>query len=285
MERLWRCREHRIACGTRTLLVGIVNVTPDSFSDGGLHLDPDAAVAHGVQLAQEGADVLDVGGESTRPGAEPVNTDDEIARVVPVIERLVATLSHLPLSVDTRKPEVAAAALAAGACIVNDVGAGKEPGMFEVVGETGAGMVLMHMRGEPTTMQLEPTYDDVVGEVTAFLRERLEAAIFAGIPHERLCADPGIGFGKNLDHNLSLLRATHSIRQALGVPLLVGPSRKRFIGTLTDAPEPTDRVDGTAGAVAWCAAQGADLVRVHDVRAMRRVVQVVDAIARGGQGP
>lgn len=280
MERVWRCGRHRIPCGTRTLLMGILNVTPDSFSDGGLHLDTDAAVAHGLQLAEEGADVLDVGGESTRPGAEPVNAEDEIARVVSVIDRLVATLPDVPVSVDTRKPEVAAAALAAGASIVNDIGGGTEPGMFEAVREAGAGMILMHMKGEPTTMQLDPTYDDVVGEVTEFLRERLEDAIFAGIPHERLCADPGIGFGKDLEHNLALLRAVRSMRQTLGVPLLVGPSRKRFIGTLTDTPAPADRLEGSAGAVAWCAAQCADLVRVHDVLAMRRVVQVVDAIAR-----
>ena len=280
MERLWRCREHRIVCGTRTLLVGVVNVTPDSFSDGGLHPDADAAAAHGLQLAEESADVLDVGGESTRPGAEPVTVDDEIARVVPVIERLVAHLPDLPVSVDTRKPEVAAAALAAGASIVNDVGGGREPGMVEVVRKAGAGMILMHMKGDPATMQVDPTYDDVVGEVTEFLRERLEAVVLAGIPQESLCADPGIGFGKNLEHNLTLLRATHWMRDALSVPFLIGPSRKGFIGALTDTPDPADRFEGTAGAVAWCAAQGADLVRVHDVRAMRRVVQVVDAIAR-----
>jgi dihydropteroate synthase len=285
MERLWHCGHHRIAYGTRTLLVGIVNVTPDSFSDGGLHLDPGAAVARGLRLVEESADVLDVGGESTRPGAEPVSADDEVARVVPVIEQLVAQLPDIPVSVDTRKPEVARAALAAGASIVNDVGAGTSPGMFEVVGEAGAGIVLMHMKGEPGTMQLDPVYDDVVGEVTEFLRERLEAAIFAGIPQEHLCADPGIGFGKNLEHNLALLRATRSMRQALGTPLLIGPSRKGFIGTLTDTPDPADRLEGTAGAVAWCAAQRADLLRIHDVRAMRSVVQVVDAIARAPSSP
>ncbi len=285
MERVWRCGEHPIVCGTRTLLVGVVNVTPDSFSDGGLHLDPDAAVVHGLRLAREGADVLDVGGESTRPGAEPVTADDEIARVVPVIERLVAKLPDVPVSVDTRKPEVAAAALAAGASIVNDVGAGTEPGMFEVVRDAGAGMILMHMKGDPTTMQVDPIYDDVVDEVTEFLRERLEVAIFAGIPQEQLCADPGIGFGKDLEHNLALLRAARSMREALDVPFLLGPSRKRFIGTVTDAPDPADRLEGTAGVVAWCAAQGVDLVRVHDVRAMRRVVQAVDAIARTADRP
>ena len=278
----WRCRDHELVCGPRTLLVGVVNVTPDSFSDGGLHLDAPAAIAHGLLLADEGADVLDVGGESTRPGAEPVPAERELARVVPVIEGLMARRPDVVVSVDTRKPEVAAAAIAAGAAIVNDVAAGADPAMFDVVAGAGAGMVLMHMRGEPGTMQDAPHYDDVVAEVTGFLRERLEAAIFAGIPRDRLVADPGIGFGKSLDHNLAVLRAIGSMREALDVPLLVGPSRKRFIGTLTGADDPADRLEGTAGAVAWCAAHGADLVRVHDVAAMRRVVQVVDALARGG---
>ena len=258
-----------------------MNVTPDSFSDGGLHLDPEDAVAHGLRLAEEGADVLDIGGESTRPGAEPVLPGDEIRRVVPVIEALVAKRSDIPVSVDTRRPEVAAAALAAGAAIVNDVGAGGEPGMFDVVREAGAGMILMHMRGEPRTMQVDPRYDDVVREVTLFLRERCDAAVTAGIARDRLCTDPGIGFGKDLGHNLELLRAVGSMREQLGTPFLVGPSRKRFIGSLTGEDDPGSRLEGTAGAVAWCAAEGADLVRVHDVRAMRRVTQVVDAIARG----
>lgn len=279
MERIWRCGTHRIVCGARTLLVGVVNVTPDSFSDGGLHLDAEAAVAHGLRLTGEGADVLDVGGESTRPGAEPVARADEIARVVPVIAALVAALPEVPVSVDTRKPEVAAAALEAGASIVNDVGAGAEAGMFEAVAGSGAGMVLMHMKGEPRTMQVDPTYLDVVGEVIGFLRERCDAAAAAGIERDRLCVDPGIGFGKDLAHNLDLLRATARLREELDLPLLMGPSRKRFIGTLTGVDDPADRVEGTAGAVAWCAAQGADLVRVHDVGAMRRVVRVVDAIA------
>jgi dihydropteroate synthase len=281
MDRIWHCGTHRIACGARTLLVGVVNVTPDSFSDGGLHLDPEAAVTHGLRLATEGADVLDVGGESTRPGAEPVATGDEIARVVPVIAALSDALPDVPVSVDTRKPEVAAAGIEAGASIVNDVGAGTGRGMFERVAASGAGMVLMHMKGEPRTMQVDPTYVDVVREVAAFLHDRCDAAVAAGIARDRLCVDPGIGFGKNLGHNLELLRATSRLREELELPLLMGPSRKRFIGTLTDVEDPADRMEGTAGAVAWCAAQGADLVRVHDVGAMRRVVRVVDAIARG----
>jgi dihydropteroate synthase len=278
---VWRCRDHELVCGPRTLLVGVVNVTPDSFSDGGSHPDPEAAIAHGIRLADEGADVLDVGGESTRPGSDPVPPEVEIARVVPVIEALASERAAIPVSIDTRKPEVAAAALAAGAAIVNDVAAGREPGMFETARDAGAGMIVMHMLGDPKTMQHDPRYEDVVAEVTRFLRERLEAAIFAGIPHERLVADPGIGFGKDLDHNLALLRAVSAMRETLEYPVMVGPSRKRYIGTLTDTENPADRVDGTAGAVAWCAAQAADLVRVHDVGVMRSVTRVVDAIARG----
>jgi dihydropteroate synthase len=281
MERVWHCGTHRIACGARTLLVGVVNVTPDSFSDGGLRLDTEAAVTHGLRLATEGADILDVGGESTRPGADGVAVADEIARVVPVIAALSDALPAVPVSVDTRKPEVAAAGIEAGASIVNDVGAGAGRGMFERVAASGAGMVLMHMKGEPRTMQVDPTYVDVVREVAAFLHDRCDAAVAAGIARDRLCVDPGIGFGKNLGHNLELLRATSRLREELELPLLMGPSRKRFIGTLTDVEDPADRMEGTAGAVAWCAAQGADLVRVHDVGAMRRVVRVVDAIARG----
>ena len=281
MERVWRCRDHLIVCGARTLLVGVVNVTPDSFSDGGRHLDTASAVEHGLRLASEGADVLDVGGESTRPGAAPVPALDEIDRVVPVIAGLTAAQPEIPISVDTGKAAVAAAALDAGAAIVNDVTAGSDPDMFEVVRRTAAGMVLMHMQGDPRTMQIRPSYEDVVVEVTSFLRARSAAAAAAGVAGDRLCVDPGIGFGKDLGHNLALLRATRRIRDDLDVPLLVGPSRKRFVGVLTDVDDPADRIEGTAGAVAWCAAQGADLVRVHDVRPMRRVTQMVDAIARG----
>jgi dihydropteroate synthase len=275
----WRCGAHLVRCGERTLVMGIVNVTPDSFSDGGMFEDAAAAIAHGTELAGLGADLLDVGGESTRPGSDPVPAADEIARVVPVIEGLVAALPSTPISVDTRKAEVAAAALAAGAALVNDVSAGADPAMFPAVAESGAGMVLMHMKGEPKTMQVDPTYDDVVGEVHGYLRQRMEAAVFAGIAAERLAIDPGIGFGKNVDHNLELLRKVADLRD-LGAPLVVGVSRKRFLGTLTGIDDPADRLEATAAAVAWCAAQGVDVVRVHDVAEMVRVVAVVDAIAR-----
>jgi dihydropteroate synthase len=275
---VWRCGEHAFALGERTLLMGIVNVTPDSFSDGGMFAGPDDAVKHALQLRADGADILDVGGESTRPGSEAVPADEEIARVLPVIERLHREAPDAAISIDTRKREVARAALDAGASIVNDVAAATAPGMLELVRDARAGLALVHMLGDPKTMQVDPHYDDVVVDVRTFLADRVEAALGAGIPRDRLCVDPGIGFGKNIEHNLALLRAIGSIREL--ATLLVGVSRKRFIGELTGALDPGDRDDGTAGAVAWCAAQRVDVVRVHDVRRMSRVVRVVDAIAR-----
>jgi dihydropteroate synthase len=280
-EAVWRCRDHVFPLGERTLVMGIVNVTPDSFSDGGLHVGPDDAIAHGLRLADEGADILDVGGESTRPGSDPVPVDDELARVVPVVAGLrEAAPAGVALSVDTRRPEVAQAATDAGASIVNDVTAAADPAMFEVARATGAGLVLMHMLGDPKTMQDDPTFDDVVAEVLDFLARRLGAAVAAGVERDRLCVDPGIGFGKNLVHNLALLHDIESFER-LRVPVLVGASRKRFIGQLTGVDDPAERVEGTAGAVAWCAAHGVDVVRVHDVLQMARVIRVVDAIARG----
>jgi len=277
---VWRCGDRELVLGERTLVMGIVNVTPDSFSDGGRFDDARDAVAHGALLADEGADLLDVGGESTRPGSESVPIDEELRRVIPVLEGLRASRPDAVLSVDTRKAAVARAAIEAGASVVNDVSAGADPEMLAVVAETGAGVVLMHMQGDPKTMQVDPRYDDVVGEVAGFLRERVEAAVFAGVPAERVAVDPGIGFGKDLGHNLELLRRL-DVLTGLGSALVVGPSRKRFLGTITGVEDPADRVEATAAAVAWCAANGADVVRVHDVRAIARVVRVVDAIARG----
>lgn len=260
--------------------MGILNVTPDSFADGGRYASAAEAVSAGRRMVDDGAAILDVGGESTRPGSEPVPEDEELRRVVPVIEGLVAAGVGVPISVDTRRSGVARAALAAGACIVNDVSGARDPGMFEVVAEAGAGLVLMHMRGEPGTMQDDPTYADVVAEVRAYLAERVEAAIFAGVGAERIAVDPGIGFGKTLEHNLALLRDLRTLAD-LRCPVVVGPSRKRFVGALLDDAPVEDRLEGTAGAVAWLAAVGADVVRVHDVREMVRVARVVDAIARG----
>jgi dihydropteroate synthase len=277
----WRCGDHTFALGERTLVMGIVNVTPDSFSDGGMLAGTREAVAHGLRLAADGADILDVGGESTRPGSEPVPVEDELARVIPVVAGLSSAAPEgVVLSVDTRRPRVAEAALAAGASIVNDVTAAGDPRMFDVVQGSGAGLVLMHMLGEPRTMQEDPRYDDVVVQVRDFLAARLGAAVAAGVERDRLCVDPGIGFGKNLEHNLTLLRDIASF-EGLRAPVLVGASRKRFIGQLTSVEAPADRLEGTAGAVAWCAANGVDVVRVHDVLEMARVVRVVDAIAHG----
>ena len=263
-------------CSSRALVMGILNRTPDSFSDGGQLADTDAAVERGLQMVAEGADILDVGGESTRPGSDPVPPYEEMARTVPVVRGLVAELPEVPVSIDTRKAEVAAEALAAGASIVNDVSAGRDPDMFGVVAATGAGMVLMHMLGEPKTMQVEPRYGDVVAEVQKFLGERIEAAVLAAVDRERLCIDPGIGFGKTLEHNLALMRNIRSLLE-LGRPIMAGPSRKAFVGKLLDL-EVDERLEGTAGAVAWLVGQGVRVVRVHDVKQMARVVRVVDAI-------
>jgi dihydropteroate synthase len=282
-DRGWRCRDRTLTLGERTLVMGIVNVTPDSFSDGGMFLGTDDAVRHGARLVDEGADVLDVGGESTRPGADPVDLEEELRRVIPVIEGLTKARPEVPVSVDTRKPEVARAALEAGARIVNDVTAGRDGAMLEAVADTDAGIVLMHMLGEPQTMQDDPRYDDVAAEVNEFLRERIEAAVFAGIAEERVCVDPGIGFGKNVEHNLALLRSVSALR-LLGAAVMVGASRKRFIGVLTGADDPADRLEGSLAAAVLAASLGADVVRVHDVAPTVRALRVADAIVREPSG-
>jgi dihydropteroate synthase len=280
MGLVWRCRDRELPLDERTLVMGIVNVTPDSFSDGGMFRDTAAAVAHGLRLLEEGADILDVGGESTRPGSDPVGPDEERSRVLPVVEGLRREAPEALLSVDTRRAAVAEAAVSSGADIVNDVTAGIDREMFRVVAAAGAGLVLMHMQGEPKTMQVDPRYDDVVGEVRAFLRERLEAAVAAGIGRDRLAVDPGIGFGKNLQHNLDLLHSIGSFRE-LGVPVLAGVSRKRFIGELSGVDDPAGRLEGSVAAAVWCATQGVDVVRVHDVGPTVRALRVAEAIARG----
>jgi len=276
----WRCGEHVFELGGRTIVMGILNVTPDSFSDGGRFLETDAAVKHALQLRDDGADIVDVGGESTRPGATTIDAEEEIRRVVPVVQRLSDEAPELAVSVDTRKSAVARAAIDAGAALVNDVAAGRDPQMLTVVASSRAGYVVMHMLGDPATMQAQPHYDDVVEQVRTFLADRLRTAEDAGIARDRLCVDPGIGFGKTLDHNLALLRDIDRIVE-LGAPVLAGPSRKRFIGTLTGVEDPADRVDGTAAAVAWLVAHGTHVVRVHDVKEMTRVARVVEAIRRG----
>jgi dihydropteroate synthase len=256
-------------------LMGVVNVTPDSFSDGGLFLDAEAAIAHGEKLARDGAEILDVGGESTRPGAEAVGVEEEVARTEPVV-RALAAAGH-EVSIDTSKLAVAEAALSAGAAIVNDVTALRgDPEIASLVAARGAGLVLMHMQGDPRTMQLEPAYDDVVDDVKAFLAERIEVAVAAGVAEDRVWLDPGIGFGKTLDHNLELLRRLGELRR-LGRPLVVGTSRKSFIGKI-DGSEVGDRLGGTIASSVLAAERGADMLRVHDVAECRQALAVAAAI-------
>ena len=273
--------------GSRAPVMGVVNATPDSFSDGGRYLDPGAAVAHGLALVAEGAAVVDVGGESTRPGAEPVAADEELRRVVPVIRGLVAALgadaASVPVSVDTTKSVVARAALDAGAAIVNDVSAGRtDPEMLGAVADAGAGYVAMHMLGEPRTMQADPRYDDVVDDVASFLVERLAVARAAGIAPGALMADPGIGFGKRAEHNLELIARVSELAARVDVPVLIGTSRKAFIGSVLGDTDPTRRDEGTLATVTWALDHGAALVRVHDARAAvraARLLQVMEASA------
>jgi len=261
-------------------VMGIVNVTPDSFSDGGLHADTESAVAYGLLLAAEGAAILDVGGESTRPGSAPVSADDELARVVPVIERLAAQ-SPVLISIDTTKAAVARAALDAGAGLVNDVTALRgDPAMASLVAERGCPVCLMHMLGEPRTMQDDPRYDDVVAEVIAFLEQRLSAALAAGVREEQVLLDPGIGFGKTLAHNLLLLAHLDRV-VALGRPVVLGASRKRFIGALLGAA-PLERAPGTVATTVLGLARGAAIVRVHDVRPNLEALRVTQAILEAG---
>jgi dihydropteroate synthase len=258
--------------------MGVVNVTPDSFSDGGRFLAAEAAVAHGRALAAAGASVLDVGGESTRPGAEPVTADEELARVLPVVAELAGS-TGLPVSIDTTKSSVAAAALEAGASIVNDVSAARhDPGMLGVVAAAGAGFVAMHMQGEPRTMQENPHYDDVVAEVGDFLLERAAAAVGAGIRSGAVMVDPGIGFGKTMAHNLALLAALPTLAQRVGAPVLVGTSRKTFIGRVLGLDDPAARDDGTLATTVWALDRGARMVRVHEVKRAARAAALLDVL-------
>jgi dihydropteroate synthase len=266
---------------SRALIMGVLNVTPDSFSDGGKFHDVDRAVTHAREMAEAGADIIDVGGESTRPGAAPVSVEEELRRVVPVVERL----RDLVVSVDTMKAEVAEKVLVAGARIVNDVSALRfDPAMVEVVRDTGAGVVLMHMQGTPQTMQEKPHYEDVVGEVRSFLAKRVAFAEARGLKKTQIAVDPGIGFGKTVEDNLRLLAQLGEF-SSLGYPLLVGTSRKSFIGKvlgpLESKPaerEADGRLWGTAATVAWAVAQGARILRVHDVAEMSDVVRMVEAV-------
>ncbi len=255
--------------------MGIVNVTPDSFSDGGLFLDAEAAIAHGSVLAAEGADILDVGGESTRPGADPVSAEVELERTAPVVAGLAGAGARV--SIDTSKAAVAAAAVDAGATIINDVTALRaDPELAELCAERGCELVLMHMLGSPRTMQDDPAYADVVDDVRAFLAERIELAVAAGVAEERIWVDPGIGFGKTVDHNLELLRRLGELGE-LGRPIVIGTSRKRFLGTITGR-EVDRRLGGTVASNVLALAAGAEVFRVHEVRAAREALAVAEAI-------
>ena len=255
--------------------MGIVNVTPDSFSDGGRYESTEKAVEHALQLVEEGADILDIGGESTRPGATPVTLEEELRRVIPVIEKLSA-VAGVPLSIDTYKPEVMRAAIAAGADIVNDVRALQEPGALEIVAASNAGVCLMHMRGTPQTMQIDPQYQDVVAEVKTFLAERMQAANAVGIANERIVLDPGFGFGKRTIHNIALLQQLQAI-SGLGRPLLVGLSRKSVLGQIVGG-DVYVRLHASIAASVISAMKGARIVRVHDVKATADALKVVSAV-------
>lgn len=267
----------RIVTLDRPRIMGIVNVTPDSFSDGGTHFDVDAAVAHGLQLAEEGADILDIGGESTRPGADEVSLEVELQRVIPVIERLAKETS-LPISIDTSKPEVMRAAVAVGAGMINDVCALRRDGALDAAAELRVPVVLMHMLGEPRSMQDAPDYDDVVADVHRFLAERIFAAEMAGIEKKRILIDPGFGFGKTTQHNLQLLAQLQRFTE-LGVPVLAGLSRKRSIRELTGQEDMHARVHGSVAAHLIAAQRGAMLLRVHDVAATVDALKVWNAVA------
>lgn len=286
-----RCNDTILHLSRRVHVMGILNVTPDSFSDGGRFLRLDDAVRRAEEMAAEGADLIDIGGESSRPGAAPLSLDEELHRVIPVIEAL-AERTPVPLSVDTYKAEVARQALDAGASLVNDIGAMRfDPRMKELVAERGVPVVLMHMLGTPKNMQTRPFYKDVIGEIGAFLRERIAEAVSAGIERTQIILDPGIGFGKRVEDNLEIVRRLDAFH-ALGCPLLLGPSRKSFIGKVLDLPV-EERLEGTAAVVALSVLRGVHLIRVHDVRQMVRVVRMVEAVVasesagieRGGREP
>lgn len=279
---LWHCRQHEFVFPRPALVMGILNVTPDSFSDGGRFLDADAAVAHGLRLFAEGANLIDIGGESTRPGAVPVNETEEIQRVVPVIRALAGQV-QVPLSVDTMKPAVARAALEAGASIVNDVAANRNsPEMWDLVAATGAGYVAMHMQGTPQTMQLSPHYGDVVREVREFFAERMDRLEAAGVKAEQVAFDPGIGFGKTLAQNLDLLARLAELRTPAR-PLLLGISRKSFIGKLLGL-EPHERIAAGLAGTVWAAGEGGQIFRTHDVAATVQALRLREALAERKPG-
>jgi dihydropteroate synthase len=276
----FRARGKAFELGAKTWLIGVVNVTPDSFFNGGLYFEPARAIERALAMAAEGADIIDIGGESSRPGSSPIPAKEEKKRILPVIEILKQKKDVL-ISVDTSKAEVAESALAAGADIINDISAGRfDPRMLPLAARSGAGLILMHMKGTPRTMQIAPHYEDVTGEVKAFLKDRLEAAESCGVSRENIILDPGIGFGKTLEHNLALLNNLGSLSD-LRRPLLIGVSRKSFIGKVLKLEAP-DRLEGTIAASIVSLLRGASLLRVHDILPVKRAVAVAEAIL--GQG-
>ncbi len=273
------CRGKILDLGARTHIMGILNVTPDSFSDGGRFADPRSALAHAREMVVAGADIIDIGGESTRPGALPLSEEEELQRIIPLIERLSGELS-VPVSVDTYKSAVAKKALQAGASIVNDIsGLRFSPDMAKIAADAGAAVVIMHIKGTPRNMQQHPVYADLVGEVLSYLDEGIRIAEQAGVDREQLLIDPGIGFGKTLEHNVEILDRLDEFR-ALGRPIVLGTSRKKFIGTILGIEQPSERVDGTGATVALGIERGASVVRVHDVRQMAMVARMTDAIVK-----
>ena len=278
-QQIWSCRGREIDCESRTLVMGILNATPDSFSDGGKFQGLEKAVERALQMVEEGADIIDIGGESTRPGAEPVQTLEEIERTVPIIGKL-REQSDCLISIDTQKAEVARAALAAGADIINDVSALGDPVMAAVAAETGAGLVLMHMLGSPETMQNDPRYDDVVSNVRNFLEERMAAAVAQGVSPLQVALDPGIGFGKTDEHNLALLNGIGELAAA-GRPVLIGVSRKSLFGRLLGR-EVDDRLAGSLAAAVYSVMRGARILRVHDVKESCDAIRLVDTLRLQG---
>ena len=275
-----KVKAYDISLGERTCIMGVLNITPDSFSDGGKYLDKEKAVQRAMEMARGGADIIDIGGESSRPGAVSISAAEEIERVIPVVEALIGKI-EVPISVDTRKSEVAKEALSKGASFINDITALRADGdMAKVIADFDAGCILMHMKGDPENMQDAPHYDDVIGEISAYLAESIKLAEDSGIDPGKIIIDPGIGFGKTLEHNLLILKNLEKFK-SFNKPILVGTSRKSFIGKLT-GKEADERIFGTAASIAAAILNGADIVRVHDVPQMREVSTIADSVKRAG---
>ena len=274
-----------LPCEGRSYIMGILNVTPDSFSDGGIYFDPNAAVKHALEMIDDGADIIDIGGESTRPGADELTCSEEISRVVPVITQLRSASPDCIISIDTRKGEVARAAVEAGANIINDIsGLQFCKDIAQVAADTGAGLIIMHMRGTPETMQNQNnlSYTNVVSEILTFLEDAIRLAVAAGVSRNQIAVDPGIGFSKDCDQNIAILNQINEFK-ALKVPLLVGHSRKSFIGQILEENDPADRVWGTAGVTAWLAFNHVEMIRVHDIKEMKQVLILAEACSSGQQ--